>query len=50
MSHHAMRCMHTAAERRLLARSPRGARAGAGRWPFHACATCAPPASRFIHH
>ncbi|AGW89116.1 hypothetical protein N234_03665 [Ralstonia pickettii DTP0602] len=45
-SHHAARCMHASAERRLQARSPRGARAGAGRWPFHACATCAPPGSR----
>ncbi|QQX85075.1 hypothetical protein JJQ59_03705 [Cupriavidus necator] len=45
--HHAARCIHASAERRLQARSPRGARAGAGRWPFHACAICAPPGSRF---
>lgn len=40
---HAARCMHLSAERRLQARSPKGARVGAGRWPFHACAICAPP-------
>lgn len=40
---HAARCMHLSAERRLQARSPKGARVGAGRWPFHACTICAPP-------
>ncbi|RWA56589.1 hypothetical protein AU476_02685 [Cupriavidus sp. UYMSc13B] len=42
-SHHAARWIHASAERRLQARNPRGARAGAGCWPFHACAICAPP-------
>ncbi|SOY86389.1 conserved protein of unknown function [Cupriavidus taiwanensis] len=42
---HAARCMHASAERRLQARSPLGMH-GPGRWPFHACAICAPPASR----
>lgn len=42
---HAARCMHASAERRLQARSPLGMH-GPGRWPFHACAICAPPGSR----
>lgn len=42
---HAARCMHASAERRLQARSPLGTQ-GPGRWPFHACAICAPPCSR----
>jgi len=40
---HAARCIHASAERRLQARSPQGPGTGAGRWPFHCCAICAPP-------
>lgn len=47
---HAARCMHASAERRLQARSPQGVRGGPGRWPFHACAICAPPCSRTPWH
>ncbi|MCY1210278.1 hypothetical protein D9M72_219620 [compost metagenome] len=47
---HAARCMHASAERRLQARSPQGVRGGPGRWPFHACAICAPPCCRASQH
>ncbi|XYI37238.1 hypothetical protein DAMDJJ_03650 [Cupriavidus necator] len=47
---HAARCMHASAERRLQARSPQGVRGGPGRWPFHACAICAPPCCRVSRH
>lgn len=47
---HAARCTHASAERRLQARSPQGACGGPGRWPFHACAICAPPSHRFLRH
>ncbi|SOY55049.1 conserved hypothetical protein [Cupriavidus taiwanensis] len=43
---HAARCMHASALRRLQSRSPRGEHGGSGRWPFHACAICAPPCRR----
>jgi hypothetical protein len=45
---HAARCIHASAERRLQARCPHGASVGAGRWPFHCCAICAPPSCRFL--
>ncbi|WP_455279843.1 hypothetical protein [Cupriavidus necator] len=45
---HAARCMHVSAERRLQARSSCDSHGGPGRWPFHACAICAPPCHRFF--
>ncbi|SOY57264.1 conserved hypothetical protein [Cupriavidus taiwanensis] len=43
---HAARCMHASALRRLQSRNPRTEHGGPGRWPFHACAICAPPCCR----
>ncbi|PZX30665.1 conserved hypothetical protein [Cupriavidus phytorum] len=43
---HAARCMHASALRRLQSRNPRIEHGGPGRWPFHACAICAPPCCR----
>ncbi|SPA48494.1 conserved protein of unknown function [Cupriavidus taiwanensis] len=42
----AARCTHASALRRLQARNPRIEHGGPGRWPFHACAICAPPCCR----
>ncbi len=49
-AHHVARCMHASAERRLEARCPQGMCGGPGRWPFHACAICAPPCCRVSRH